>query len=436
MTWLRASGGFRNLFIAGSGYDGSVVNFRQASQLGYLNSDRTITGVGAFADGVTGGTVDGAPLDTRVDLHGIINTGSFYLTDTISSAKWTLTLSGRYNHTTIDNRDRVQPAGSGSLTAVNSFGRFNPAIGFTFNPTKIFRAYASYSEGSRAPTSIELGCADPNEPCKLPNALTGDPPLRQVVTHSIEAGVRGGTEGRFAWSAGWFRAENHNDILFVASTQTGFGYFKNFGQTRRQGVEVNLSGRYRRLSLNGGYTFLNATYETVETVNGSSNSTNDAALSGAPGMDGTIQVRPGDRIPLIPQHMLKASAALQATRKLSLDLDFIAVSTSYARGNENNQSRPDGIYYLGPGTSPGYGVVNLGGQYQIRPKLQLFAQINNLLNHRYYTAAQLGVTGLTSQDTFLARPLPAVGGEFPLIHATFYAPGAPIGAWGGLRFRF
>jgi hypothetical protein len=68
--------------------------------------------------------------------------------------------------------------------------------------------------------------------------------------------------------------------------------------------------------------------------------------------------------------------------------------------------------------------------------LQLFAQINNLLDHHYYTAAQLGPTGFTAAGTFIARPLPAVGGEFPVVHATFYAPGAPATVWGGVRFKF
>ncbi|HWB99127.1 MAG TPA: TonB-dependent receptor, partial [Bryobacteraceae bacterium] len=293
-----------------------------------------------------------------------------------------------------------------------------------------------YSEASRAPTSIELGCADPTQPCKLPNALAGDPPLRQVVTRTLEAGARGNLETHLNWRLGWFWAENHNDILFVSSTQTGFGYFKNFGKTRRQGVEAHLDGRFGRVSLGGGYTFLDATYQSSETVDGSSNSANEEALDGEPGMEGTIQIRPGNRIPLIPQHMLKAYAALQATKKLFLDLDFVAASTSYARGNENNLSQPDGIYYLGPGTSPGYGVVNLGGHYQVSAHLQVFARVNNVFDHHYYTAAQLGPTGFTPQGTFLARPLPAIDGEYPVVHATFYAPAAPIGAWGGLKFQF
>jgi len=437
LTWFKSQGAWRNQFTVGAAYDGNIVNFAQSSQLGYLNPDLSVTGVGAFGDGVTGGTVDGEPFDTRVDLHGLVNSGSVYATDTLTSGKWNLTLSGRYNHTAIDNHDRVKPvAGSGSLTATTGFGRFNPAVGATYNAAKWLNVYFGYSEGSRAPTSIELGCADPEQPCKLPNALAGDPPLKQVVTRTVEAGVRGGAESSLNWKVGWFWSENHDDILFVASTQTGFGYFKNFGQTRRQGVEVNLKGRIKRLTLGGGYTYLEATYRSAEIVDGSSNGTNDNAQSGTPGFDGTIAIQPGDRIPLIPHHTLKAFADFEVSRNFSMDLDFVAVSTSYARGNDNNLSRADGIYYLGPGTSPGYGVLDLGGHYQIHPKVQLFAQVNNLLNHRYYSGAQLGPTGFSEQHTFLARPLPSINGEFPLVHATFYAPGAPIGAWGGIRLRF
>ena len=189
--------------------------------------------------------------------------------------------------------------------------------------------------------------------------------------------------------------------------------------------------------MGGNYTFVSATYQSPETVDGSSNSTNDSASGGSPGVDGLIQVQPGDRIPLIPQHLLKAFADFQATKKLLLDLGFVAVSRSYARGNENNQSQPDGVYYLGPGTSPGYGVVNIATHYQLHKRLQLFIEVNNLLAHHYYTAAQLGPTGFNNQGTFVARPFPAAAdGNFPLVHATFFAPGAPFGAWGGIRLRF
>jgi outer membrane receptor protein involved in Fe transport len=438
LTHLSSAGRSKNLLTVGSAFDRSGVGFIQSTELGYLNPDRSVTGVGAFGDGVTGGEVDGEPFDTRVDLDGRMRTWSVYASDTLSMRDaWHVTVSARYNRTGIHNRDGVNPGGgAGSLDGDHVFSRLNPAIGLTYSPARPVNVYAGYSEGSRAPTSIELGCADPVQPCKLPNAMAGDPPLIQVVTRTFEAGLRGGRATAVTWNLGLFRAENRDDLLFVAAPQTGFGYFKNFGRTRRQGVEAGLQRRMTRVSLGAGYTFLAATFESTESVDGSSNSTNDTATSGSKGLEGTIAIRPADRIPLIPRHLLKAFADLAVTSRLSLDLDLVAVSSSYARGNENNRHEPDGTYYLGPGTAPGYGVLNVGVRYTVHRRLQIIAQINNLFDHEYYTAAQLGPAGFTVGGTFIARPLPAIDGEFPVAHATFYAPGAPTTIWAGTRITF
>jgi outer membrane receptor protein involved in Fe transport len=381
--------------------------------------------------------VDGEPLDSRVNLRGLIRTSSVFATDNLQvNRSLSLTFSTRFNHTVVDNFDHILPAGKGSLTGRHSFNRINPAIGLTFSPTASVGLYASYSEGSRAPTAIELGCADPEQPCKLPNSLAGDPPLDQVVARTAEAGIRSSSESRLNWSVGWFLGQNSNDILFVSSSTTGLGYFRNFGKTRRQGVESNARTRIGRITLGGSYTFLDATFQTPELVNGSGNSTNDLAQQGLRGLEGSIAITPGNRIPLIPHHLLKAWADLQATSRLLLDIDFRAAGTSYARGNENNQSQPDGTYYLGPGTSPGYGVTNIGGRYQAAKRIQLFLQVNNLFNHRYYTGAQLGPTGFTATGNYIARSLPAINGEFPVPQSTFYAPGTPRTFTGGLKLTF
>jgi outer membrane receptor protein involved in Fe transport len=69
-------------------------------------------------------------------------------------------------------------------------------------------------------------------------------------------------------------------------------------------------------------------------------------------------------------------------------------------------------------------------------RLHFFAQINNLFNREYFSAAQLGPTGFTDAGNFIARPFAAVDGEFPVQHTTFYAPGAPRGIWGGVLIKF
>src|SRR6185503_7769569 len=108
--------------------------------------------------------------------------------------------------------------------------------------------------------------------------------------------------------------------------------------------------------------------------------------------------------------------------KILIDLNFTAAGRSFVRGNENNLAQPDGLYFLGPGFSPGYGVLNLGAHYQLLKRLQVFVQINNLLDHRYYTAGQLGPTPYDDAGHFIARPFPASSdGEFPIRNTTFYA---------------
>lgn len=422
-----------NRLSAGVGWDRSSLTYRQASQFGYLSADGiSITPINSFLDGST--NADDAPVDTRVQLHGTVNTPSIYAMDLVSLGKWTVTVSGRYNRTAVDNFDRLpKSAGRGSLNGNYVFQRFNPSAGFTYSPTGWLTTYFDYSESSRAPTSIELGCADPNFPCNLPNALVSDPPLDQVVSRSFEAGIRSKQEGILRWSADWFRGQNSNDLLFIASNQTGFGYFANFGKTRRQGAELNLSATTKHFGVGGGYTFLRATYESPQTVNGGSNSSNDSSKAGLKGVDDDITITPGNRIPQTPQHILKVFADYKPSSKLTVDVNVLAISSSFARGNENNQDVPDGTYYLGSGTSPAYGIVNLGGHYQLHPRFQLFLQINNLFDHHYFTAAQLGATPYDNNGRFTPRPFAPVDGDYPLRHTTFYAPGAPIAVIGGLR---
>jgi len=418
------------------------VGYTQNAAYGYLNPNYTITNVPAWQDGSTLN-----PVDSRVGLHGLTPNWSLYFTDTLTLVKTVnVTVSGRYNRDTIDNYDRLSPVeGPGSLTGDYVYQRFNPAVGITWSPVSTVNAYARYSQGSRAPTSIELGCADPANPCSLPNALSSDPPLQQVVTDTWEVGLRGKPELSFIrnlnWNVGAFRAENHNDILFVSSVELGTGYFQNFAKTRREGVDADLNGRVGRVTWGLDYTFLEATYQSNAVVDGSASNTSDTALSGYPGLDGNIYVHPGNRIPLIPKQTGKAYASFEATKRLVFDLSEVTVSSSYARGNENNAYKADGVYYSGPGVSPGYAITNFLAHYDLTKRLQLAVQIDNLFDKHYYTVAQLANTGLNAQGDVVTRPFPAYGtgpqsGNYPAQSATFFAPGAPRRAWVELRLRF
>ena len=438
--------GAAHQWVAGAALDVSRVHFTQGSELGYLNPDHSLTGIGAFGDGMTGGSVDGTPYDSRVDLSARTRTVSLFASDVVAlNPRTHFTLSGRWNRSTLENRDAITPGGgAGSLDGNQVFSRFNPAIGLSFAANPGLTVYGGVNQGSRAPSAIELGCADPANPCKLPNAMAGDPPLRQVVTTTLEAGLRGHTGAAggagaagLRWNFGVFRADNQDDILFVADNAAGFGYFRNFGKTRRQGVEAGVSTVVGGLTLGANYTWLDATFRSAERLNGAGNSRNDQAEAGFPGVDGSIGIRPGSRLPLVPRQLLKLFAELPLGAGWSVGADASAVAGVAARGNENNAHQPDGITYLGAGRSAGYALLNLHGDWRPSRGLVVFAQVNNLFDRRYHTAAQLGASAFDANGRFVARPLPANAiGDWPRLSSTFYAPGAPRSVTLGLRYTF
>ncbi|HTW67078.1 MAG TPA: TonB-dependent receptor [Bryobacteraceae bacterium] len=445
-TWITSPTIGRNQFAAGALVDRNNITYTQTADFAYVNPNYTLTSVPAWQDG---STVDanGNPVNTQVGLNGHSPNWSLYFADTLTLwKKVNVTFSGRYNYDTVHNLDLLNPvAGTGSLTGDYTFQRFNPAVGITWSPISSVNAYARFSQGSRAPTSIELGCADASAPCSLPNSLSSDPPLQQVVTDTWEAGLRGKPEIPFfhnlSWNAGAFRDENHNDILFIAAPQTGTGYFQNFARTLREGFDADLDGRVGPVTWGLDWTFLSATYESTETLDGSANNTNSFAMQGFPGLPGTITVHPGNRIPLIPKQTGKAYAIWQATAKLGFEFDEVANSSSYARGNENNAYTADGVYYLGPGVSPGYAITNIRAHYDLTRHLQLALQVDNLLNREYYTAAWLSNTALNAQGAVQSLPFPIYtsgpyAGSAPAESATFFAPGPPRRAWVELRLRF
>lgn len=255
-----------------------------------------------------------------------------------------------------------------------------------------------------------------------------------MIAQTIEGGLNADVRG-IAMRVGAFRTVSRDDILFVTDDPSGFGYFKNFGKTRRQGIDVDLSGKAGPLRLSAHYTFLDATYRSAETVDGSANSSNDGP---APGFEGDIEITKGDRIPLIPRNIFKAAIGWDATRFLSFDMDMIAVSGVYARGNENNLHQPDGVYYLGAGRTQAYAVVNIGAELRPVRHVTIFVQIDNLLDKSYANAAQLGATGFDASGNFVSRPFagPVIGGERPSLGSTFYSPGAPRSVQVGARVKF
>jgi outer membrane receptor protein involved in Fe transport len=420
--------GKTNQFITGVGYDYSKINFEQSTEFGLLNSTRGVNGVGVEGD------------EAEVDLSGKTRSWGLFATDTLSlTDQWHLTLSGRYNHIKVKNTDKINPTGSFedvdndastpdedvTLSGNHSFSRFNPAIGLSFTPSKDISLYGAYNEGMRAPTSMELGCANPNVPCKLPNAMAGDPPLEKVVAKTFEFGGRGNLTSDVRWTAAVYRTENHDDIQFIATNATnGMGYFDNVGKTRRIGLDTGLAASFGNLSWNAGYSFVRATYESDLQLTNGLNSTSETV-----GDNDVINVKKGDRLANIPQHSLKMRLQYQATPNWSIGATTNTFSEVYVRGNENNNHQAndgDDEHVQDSGKVSGYTIVNLDTRYKFGDSgWQFFAKAINVFDKKYATGGMLGENWI--EDGQFS------GNEEPSL---MLMPGAPRAGWVGLRYEF
>ncbi len=374
LTYLGDLAGHKNTAVAGASFDRGDVDFTQSSQDAPVSADR--------------GTISSLPIVLTTGLKATNIYEGVYGTDTFSIGPRTfLTVSGRYNHAALDLNDQLGTA----LNGRHSYSRLNPATGLTFNPTPTLTAYGAYNEGMRAPTAVELTCANPDAPCSLPNAFSSDPDLKPVISRTYELGARG-RAGSLKWSASGFDTELQDDIQFISSHggATSAGYFQNVGRTRRRGIETGADVRAGAWTFSGHYTLLEATFRAPLILNSAGNSS-ARPLTCAGCTD--IVVAPGDRIPGIPRHIVKLAASYEFLEKWTLNAQLAGQSGVYARGDENNQDVN--------GPLPGFFVCNLQGRYRPAPRWELALRVENVFDRSYATFGQLGQNAFSGPNRTL-----------------------------------
>jgi outer membrane receptor protein involved in Fe transport len=386
--------------VAGVSADRGRTRFGATSEIGALTLDRGFEGSGVIIAQPDGSIT---PVDVKATngYYGLYFSNVLDVTDRLA-----VTLSGRFNLATIQLRDQIGVA----LNGDHVFRRFNPAAGFAYKILPDLSVYGGYSEANRAPTPAELSCADPAAPCSLTNFFVGDPPLKQVVARTGEAGFRGRLgpfDGITAqWHAGLFRTDTEDEIMFVASPIIGRAFFQNVGSTRRQGVEAGITVRGARWSAFVDYAFTDATFRSALTLNSPNNPLADA--------DGHIFVMPAHTLPGVAAHSLKFGASYSVTDVWKVGVTGRAVSGKVLVGDESN---------LHPKTSP-YVVVNLNTTYELTRNLQLFGLVENVFDVRYETFGTFSPVG-----------------EVPIVQVPgasdprSLSPGRPLAVYAGIRAR-
>jgi iron complex outermembrane receptor protein len=397
-----------NRFAVGGSIDHSWTNFTSSSTLGIINPDLSVTtsgpipGLGSVIH--TLGNIGFIPvnLNAQNNYIGLYATDTFDITSLLS-----LTVGARLNVAQLQMADLtgVSPDLNNNLT----YTRFNPLVGMTYKIVPGLTVYGGYSESNRAPTPLELGCSNPNKPCLIESALVSDPPLKQVVSRTYEAGLRGDLpvwNGRFDWKIGAYRTDVTDDIITTASNIQGRGVFQNVPATRRQGIEAGARYVEPRWMAYASYSFIDATYQFNGTVASPNNPMADA--------DGNIFIVPGNKIPAIPAQQFKAGGEVAVTPKWKIGADVAVVGSQYFVGDDGNQNEK----------VPAYWSTNLHTSYQITKEFQVFGLVTNVFNQRYYTyGTYFELDGVSKAVAYVFSDPRTI------------TPAQPLAFYGGLRVK-
>jgi len=398
--------GHQNHAVVGASFDGAQTEFSATGYIGGLTPvTRDFIGPGVAIDEPGNNT----PVRVAISdaYYGVFASDTFNLTPRLA-----FTASARFNSAQIDLTDQ----GGGDLTGNHAYNRLNPAVGATYRLTSWLTGYAGYAESNRAPTPAELSCAGPQESCSLANFFVGDPDLKQVVAHTVEAGVRGRLrlppgllvdKIKLGYDVGLFTTDLDDDIAFVNSQTLGRAFFTNVGSTRRRGVNTQLSLSADRWSASLSYAYTEATYQSGFVENAGSNPAADA--------NGNITIMPGDRLPGIPAQKLNFAIDWQVTDRWSVGTDGILQSGQYLVGDEANVTPK----------LPGFFVLNLHTAWRLTRRLVLFGRIDNVSDTRYAT---FGTFAPTTAVALVQAP----GATNP----RSISLAAPIGGYGGVRVTF
>ncbi len=359
--------GLANYFTAGGSIDHSSIGFRSGTSLGRefqnlnVGIDSSVPGAGSIIR--TLGNLGYAPvnLGATTNYYGVYVVDGLDLTEAL-----TVTVGLRVNAGDISGRDRSGAAAE--LTGSHGYGHVNPLAGLTYRLNDALSFFGSYSEANRAPTPLELDCASKAQPCLLEGSLVADPPLAQVVAHTYQAGLRGAFAALFGndhldWSATFFLTNSDNDIVALASSIQGRGYYANVPLTRRQGADLVANYQGEDWSAYASYSYLNATFEFTGALASPNNPNSDAG--------GTVLVTPGRHFPMSPSNMFKAGSDLLVMDGMTLGGELVFTGSQYFDGDPSNLDRK----------LPGHVAVNVRAAYDITPRWQLFGLVDNVLNN-------------------------------------------------------
>lgn len=292
------------------------------------------------------------PADTLLvhQLETVTSIGPFAQLAWEPTARLALHAGGRHDRVRFAVEDRFPQ--DGLADGARTLPAWSGHVGASVVVRDAFVPYANVSTSFETPTTTELQ-ARPDDRGGFNDAL--DPQRAR----SVELGARGQAgAGRLTYSVALFRA-HVTDALVQYLETGGRAYFRNAGATRNDGAEVGLGVRASEaLGVDVAYTWSNYRFTDYRIVSGA-----------------TETVLDGNRLPGVPEHLLRLGLRTRPLRATTLDVDHTVSSAVFA--DDANAVRVEG---WGPGVTNARATWSgtVGGV-----AVQPFAGVQNLLDRAY-----------------------------------------------------
>lgn len=274
--------------------------------------------------------------------HGLRLNHAIFFQQRLTRGRASLVAGFRYVHNQSFG-DRVVPRVAATYLLLRG--------GQTFSSTRLRFAYA---QGIKEPTfeeSFGITGTFPSDP---------NPNLKAEENRSYEAGFEQAFfAGRYALSALYFNNQFRNQIEFTTIPPNFDGFFLNLNRSLAHGAEVEFKGSITsHLQLDSAYN-----YTSTQIL--------EAPLCTPANFCSPLDFA---GMPLLrrPKH------------SGSLLLNYLGNRWGGNLGGSFVGRRPDSDFLgLGYNHAAGYALVNLGGWYAVRPRITIYANIENALNRHY-----------------------------------------------------
>ena len=290
-------------------------------------------------------------------LESFINKAFYFQQSYLLNDKINVIWGSRWDDDKIESVDYYLFDGLGS--GFTNLKNTSPFIGMSYLINNNSSIFANFSNHYETPTLNELS----NDPDSA--SIGGfNSRLTPQVSNSFEIGLKGYVRDKLFYEFSLYRSKIDNEITsFELESSPGKTYYRNVGETQKEGIEVSLSTNLgKNIRADIAYTYSQFEFSNYIKNNQDLN---------------------GNRLPGLPQNLFNTDIYYINPKGYFMVMGFSRYSNIYLNDSNDQNTNP-------------YSLLNLrlGNEFQIfGSRLKIHIGANNVLNENYYSNLRVNAWG-------------------------------------------